>query len=112
MTKEYSIQSPMPWVEQTDNDTLIHHLAETEFSKRQTDEGKDYCYLLKKYYHTSNESDSEYLLMAYTLNEPDNLKRASVIEQVLYEGETYLIHRISVFQNDKLIDKLPDTSFK
>jgi hypothetical protein len=50
--------------------------------------------------------------MAYSLNQPDTLKGASVSEQILEENEMYFVHRISVFRNGELIDKIPDTTFK
>lgn len=112
MQEKYKIQSPESWVDTTSNQDLIEKLVDTPFSESQIDQGKDFCYFFKKIYHTSEQSNSDYLLMAYSLNQPDTLKWASVSEQILEENETYFIHRISVLRNGEIIDKIPDTTFK
>ncbi len=112
MQEKYKIQSPESWVDTTSNQDLIEKLVDTPFSESQIDQGKDFCYFFKKIYHTSEQSNSDYLLMAYSLNQPDTLKWASVSEQILEENEMYFLHRISVFRNGELIDKIPDTTFK
>ena len=50
--------------------------------------------------------------MAYTLTQPENLERASAYDMVLEENETFEIHRICVYRDGVLIDKLPDTTVK
>jgi hypothetical protein len=50
--------------------------------------------------------------MIYSLNQPTNLERASVYDQVLEENQKYLIHRISVIREGKLIDKTKDVKIK
>ncbi len=50
--------------------------------------------------------------MAYTLNEPGNLERASASDIIVEENEVYQIHRISVVRDGVLIDKIPDTKIK
>ena len=78
MQEKYKIQSPESWVDTTSNQDLIEKLVDTPFSESQIDQGKDFCYFFKKIYHTSEQSNSDYLLMAYSLNQPDTLKWASV----------------------------------
>ncbi|TEB40793.1 hypothetical protein D0809_28805, partial [Flavobacterium circumlabens] len=43
---------------------------------------------------------------------PSNLERASVVDVVLEENETYVIHRISVLRDGVLVDKIADTKIK
>lgn len=110
--ENYKIQKPEIWVENIDDQELINRIKDTEFAKLQKDNGKDFCYFLDKKYYTSNTENSEYVFMAYTLNEPANLERASVSDIVVEENEVYNIHRISVLRKGKLIDKIPDTKIK
>lgn len=108
----FLIHPPESWAEHVDDEKLISLIADSEFSKKYIDEGRDYCYFLNKIYYTDNERESDYLSMAYTLNEPANLERASVFDVVLEENETYYVHRIAVLRDGKLIDKLQDASLK
>lgn len=110
--ENYKIQKPEKWAAAIDDALLIEYIKESEFSKKQVDEGRDYCYFLDKIYYTSEKENSEYACLAYTLNEPSNLERASVVDVVLEENETYVIHRISVLRDGILIDKIPDTKIK
>ncbi|MDR2238289.1 MAG: hypothetical protein LBE92_19365 [Chryseobacterium sp.] len=110
--ENYKIQKPEIWAGNLDDAALISKIRDSEFARKQIDEGKDYCYFLDKKYFTSNEENSEYACMAYTLNEPGNLERASVSDVIVEENEVYLIHRISVLRDGVLIDKIPDTGIK
>ncbi|RKR09589.1 uncharacterized protein DUF3857 [Flavobacterium sp. 90] len=111
-SENYKIQKPEHWASYITDDQLIEYIKESEFSQKQADEGRDYCYFLDKIYYTSDNENSEYACMAYTLNEPANLERASVVDVVLEENETYVIHRISVLRDGVLVDKIPDTKIK
>ncbi len=111
-TEKYRIQQPEAWAESLSDEQMVSLIKETEFSRKQQDEGKDFCYFLYKKLHTANSGESEYSCMAYTLNEPSNLEAASVSDIVLQEHTTYLIHRISVFREGKLIDKIPNVNIK
>lgn len=108
----YKIQKPEHWAGNINDSQLIEYIKESEFSQKQADEGRDYCYFLDKIYYTSDNENSEYACLAYTLNEPANLERASVVDVVLEENETYVIHRISVLRDGVLVDKIPDTKVK
>ncbi|MEN2399613.1 hypothetical protein GKZ90_0007485 [Flavobacterium sp. MC2016-06] len=110
--ENYKIQKPEKWASTIDDNQLIEYIKDSEFSQKQGDEGRDYCYFLDKIYYTSDKENSEYACLAYTLNEPSNLERASVVDVVLEENETYLIHRISVLRDGVLVDKIPDTKIK
>ncbi|WP_419870579.1 hypothetical protein [Chryseobacterium sp. CT-SW4] len=110
--ENYRIRKPEMWVESVDDQQLIEKIKESDFSRKQIDEGRDYCYFLDKIYYTSNEESNEYVCMAYTLNEPSNLERASVMDIVVEENEVYNIHRISVLREGVLIDKIPDINIK
>ncbi|MBB4805750.1 hypothetical protein HNP38_001022 [Chryseobacterium defluvii] len=110
--ENYSIRPPETWAGSVDDQQLIERIKESDFSERQINEGRDYCYFLDKIYYTSNIENSEYVCMAYTLNEPSNLERASVMDVVVEENEMYGIHRISVLREGVLIDKIPDTRIK
>lgn len=110
--ENYKIQKPEAWAGNIEDHELIDKIKDSEFSRKQVDEGRDYCYFLDKKYYTSNNENSEYVCMAYTLNEPVNLERASVSEVVVEENEVYSIHRISVLRDGVLIDKIPDTKIK
>ena len=110
--ENYKIQKPESWVTPITDDQLLNYIQESDFSNQQTDEGRDYCYFLDKIYYTNDNENSEYACLAYTLNEPSNLERASVIDMVVEENETYILHRISVVRDGVLIDKIPDTKVK
>ncbi|KMQ68921.1 hypothetical protein ACM39_06460 [Chryseobacterium sp. FH2] len=110
--ENYKIQSPEAWAGNVEDQELINRIKDSGFAAKQIDEGRDYCYFLDKKYYTSNTENSEYVFMAYTLNEPANLERASVSDVVVEENEVYNIHRISVLRDGILIDKIPDTKIK
>lgn len=110
--ENYRIGKPDLWAGNNDDAELLERLRESEFAKHQIDQGKDFCYFLDKKYRSGNTENSEYLCMAYTLNEPANLERASVSDVVVEENEIYHIHRISVVRDGILIDKIPDTKIK
>jgi hypothetical protein len=111
-SENYKIQKPAEWASNTNDSQLIEYIKESDFASKQIDEGRDYCYFLDKIYYTSDEENSEYACVAYTLNEPANLENASVMDVVVEENETYIIHRISVLREGVLIDKIPDTKIK
>ncbi|UKB81475.1 hypothetical protein [Chryseobacterium sp. MEBOG07] len=110
--ENYRIQKPEMWAGNIGDQEIIDLIKDSEFAKRQIDEGRDYCYFLDKKYYTSNTENSEYVCMAYTLNEPGNLERASASDVIVEENEVYQIHRISVLREGVLIDKIPDTNIK
>ena len=105
------IQAP-DWANTLSDTEIIALLVDTDFSREQTDEGRDYCYFLHKYSKVDGNSTSDYTLMAYTLTQPENLERASMYDMVLEENEYFTIHRISVYRNGQLIDKTADTTIK
>lgn len=110
--ENYKIQKPESWTGSVGDEQLIEKIKESDFSNSQINEGRDYCYFLDKIYYTSNAESNEYVCMAYTLNEPSNLERASVMDVVVEENEVYNIHRISVLREGVLIDKIPDMKIK
>ncbi len=110
--ENYRIRKPEEWAGNIDDQELIDRIQDSDFARQQNNEGKDFCYFLDKKYYTSNTENSEYVCMAYTLNEPANLERASVSDVVVEENEVYHIHRISVLRDGILIDKIPDTKIK
>jgi hypothetical protein len=110
--ENYRIKKSEEWAGNIEDQELINRIQDSEFARKQNNEGKDFCYFLDKKYHTSNTENSEYVCMAYTLNEPANLERASVSDIVVEENEVYNIHRISVLRDGILIDKIPDTKIK
>ena len=112
MEKEYSLEAPRFWVKQNSDEEIVSRIKETAFSKEQIENHRDFCYYLDKVLYTTNAENSEYTLMAYSLNQADTLKNASVREQVVEEGEQYLIHRIAVLRDGQLIDKTPDIAIK
>jgi hypothetical protein len=111
-TENYKVEKFSPWAGYIEDHELIERIKDSDFAKRQIDEGRDYCYFLDKKYYTSNTENNEYVCMAYTLNEPSNLERASVMDIVVEENEVYNIHRISVLRDGVLIDKIPDMKVK
>lgn len=111
-SENYKIQKPAEWATNTNDNQLIEYIKESDFASKQIDEGRDYCYFLDKIYYTSDAENSEYACVAYTLNEPANLENASVMDVVVEENETYIIHRISVLREGVLVDKIPDTKIK
>jgi len=110
--ENYRIHKAEEWAGNIDDQELINRIQDSDFARQQNSDGKDFCYFLDKKYHTSNTENSEYVCMAYTLNEPANLERASVSDIVVEENEVYHIHRISVLRDGVLIDKIPDTKIK
>ncbi|MCW3161136.1 hypothetical protein [Chryseobacterium oryctis] len=110
--ENYKIQQPDVWAGNIGDQELINRIKDSDFSQKQIEEGRDYCYFLDKKYYTSNTENSEYACMAYTLNEPANLERASVSDIIVEENEVYYIHRISVLRDGVLVNKIPDTKIK
>ncbi len=110
--ENYRIGKTEAWAGNIEDHELLERIRESEFAKHQIDQGKDFCYFLDKKYRTGNNENSEYVCMAYTLNEPANLERASVSDIVVEENEVYHIHRISVVRDGIMIDKIPDTKIK
>ncbi|WP_311324677.1 hypothetical protein [Capnocytophaga sputigena] len=108
----YSFSEAPDWAKSLSDNEMVQLLVETDFSREQTDEGRDYCYFLHKYSKVDGNSTSDYTLMAYTLTQPENLERASMYDMVLEENEYFTIHRISVYRNGQLIDKTADTTIK
>lgn len=111
-SESYKIQKPEHWASKIEDNQLIAYIQESDFSNKQVEEGRDFCYFLDKIYYTSDTENSEYACVAYTLNEPANLESASAKDVIVEENETYIIHRISVLRDGVLIDKIPDTKIK
>ncbi len=110
--ENYRIGKSEAWAGNIEDHELLERISESEFAKHQIDQGKDFCYFLDKKYRIGNTENREYVCMAYKLNEPANLERASVSDVVVEENEVYHIHRISVVRDGILIDKIPDTKIK
>lgn len=112
LEEKYRVGAPAAWVETVTDETLLSWIVESEFSARQYDEGKDYCYFLNKVQYTDDTQNAEYNCMAYSVQQPGTLEFASVNEFVLNNAEHITFHRIYVVREGQLIDKLPDTRFK
>lgn len=110
--EKYQVGQPASWIEPTSDEQLLSWIVETDFSKQQYDDGRDYCYFLKKVEYTDDSQNAEYNMMAYSIQQPGTLDFASVNEFVLYPSEHMVFHRISVLREGVLIDKIPDTKFK
>ena len=108
----YKIQAAPQWADTLTNEQIIKLCEDSPFSTEQIEEGRDFCYLLNKYYYVDDQQNADYALMAYTLTQPENLERASVSDMVLEENECYEIHRIAVIREGEYIDKLSDTNIK
>lgn len=108
----FKIDKPEHWAHTLTDQEVIARLKETDFSREQTDEGRDYCFFLDKIRYVSDEQNNEYVFVAYTLNDPVNLESASAKDIVIEENEEYIIHRISVLRDGVLIDKIPDTKIR
>ena len=108
----YKITPAPYWAESLTDEELINYSTESDFSQEQIEQGRDFCYLLNKYYVVDDQKNADYALMSYTLTQPENLERASVNDMVLEENEYYEIHRIAVIREGEYIDKLPDTNIK
>ena len=108
----YKIQAAPQWADTLTNEQIIKLCEDSPFSTEQIEEGRDFCYLLNKYYYVDDQQNADYALMAYTLTQPENLERASMSDMVLEENECYEIHRIAVIREGEYIDKLPDTKIK
>ncbi len=108
----YRVQKPDAWAPSLTDAQIIEKCQETSFSRAQNDEGRDYCFFIDKIYHTTDYCNSEYAFLAYTLNEPSNLEKASINEIIVEDNEVYQIHRISVLREGVLIDKIPDLQIK
>ena len=110
--ENYKISQPESWAVNINDQELINLIKDSDFARKQIEEGRDFCYFLDKKYYTSDSENSEYVSMAYTLNEPANLERASASDVIVEENEVYVIHRISVLRDGVLVDKIPDTKIK
>lgn len=110
--EKYQIGQPASWIDPTSDEELLSQIVETNFSQQQYDDGRDFCYFLKKIQYTDDTQNAEYNLMAYSIQQPGTLDFASVNEYVLYPAEHIVFHRISILRDGQLIDKLPDTRFK
>lgn len=110
--EKYIIGKPADWAPQLTDEAILDSIKESVFSQQQYDDGKDYCYFLKKIEYTDDSQNAEYTCMAYSVQQPSTLEFASVNEYVLYTSEHIVFHRISVLRDGVLIDKLPDTKFK
>ena len=108
----YKIQAAPQWADTLTNEQITKLCEDSPFSTEQIEEGRDFCYLLNKYYYVDDQQNADYALMAYTLTQPENLERASMSDMVLEENECYEIHRIAVIREGEYIDKLPDTKIK
>ena len=108
----YKIQAAPQWADTLTDEQLIKLCEDSPFATEQIEEGRDFCYLLNKYYYVDDQQNADYALMAYTLTQPENLERASMNDMVLEENECYEIHRIAVIREGEYIDKLPDTNIK
>ena len=108
----YKIQAAPQWADTLTNEQIIKLCEDSPFATEQIEEGRDFCYLLNKYYYVDDQQNADYALMAYTLTQPENLERASVNDMVLEENECYEIHRIAVIREGEYIDKLSDTNIK
>ena len=108
----YKIQAAPQWADTLTNEQIIKLCEDSPFATEQIEEGRDFCYLLNKYYYVDDQQNADYALMAYTLTQPENLERASVSDMVLEENECYEIHRIAVIREGEYIDKLSDTNIK
>lgn len=112
LEEKYKIGAPESWVTPLTEEELLSKIVESDFSQQQYDEGKDYCYFLRKTHYTDDTQNSEYNCMAYSVQQPGTLEFASVNEFVLYPAEQMVFHRIMVLRDGQLIDKLPNTKFK
>lgn len=110
--QKYILTAPQDWANSPSDAELLSYNQDTDFSKQQLDEGKDYCYFFRKTVNNGTQSIDEHLCMTYSLSQPANLESNSVREEVLYENETLLVHRIAVIREGVLIDKMPDTKIK
>ena len=108
----YRFCKAKPWAQSLSDEAIKNLIQETEFSREQTELGRDFCFFLNKNFYTDDEKNADYALMAYTLSQPENLERISMYDMVLEENEHFEIHRISVLRNGVLIDKIPDTTIK
>ncbi len=110
--EKYKLGTPEAWVTPISDAQLRSWIVESDFSQQQYDDGKDYCYFLRKIEYTDDTQNAEYNCMAYSVQQPGTLEFASVNEFVLYNAEHIVFHRIAVLRDGELIDKLPDARFK
>ncbi|WP_139227613.1 hypothetical protein [Sphingobacterium wenxiniae] len=109
---KYSIEAPAAWAPQLSDEDILEKIKESDFSQQQYDDGKDFCYFLRKIEYTDDTQNAEYNCMAYSVQQPGTLEFASVNEYVLYTSERIVFHRIAVLRDGVLLDKLADTKFK
>ncbi|PRD52612.1 hypothetical protein [Sphingobacterium gobiense] len=112
LEEKYRIGEPAAWATPLTEEELLSNIVESDFSQQQYDEGKDYCYFLRKIQYTDDTQNAEYNCMAYSVQQPGTLEFAAVNEFVLYPSEQMIFHRIAIVRDGVLIDKLPDTKFK
>src|SRR5690606_9492133 len=112
LEEKYKIGAPAAWATPLSEEELLSKIVESDFSQQQYDEGKDYCYFLRKIQYTDDAQNAEYNCMAYSVQQPGTLEFAAVNEFVLYPSEQMIFHRIAILRDGVLIDKLPDTKFK
>jgi len=108
----YAIDAPQPWAPAIDDNELIARIKDSDFSRRQKEAGRDYCYFLDKTVYDEDAGYGEYTCFAYTINEPANLESASTKDHVLAVNQTYHLHRYSVLRNGVLVNKIPDLQIK
>ncbi|MFD1768393.1 hypothetical protein [Sphingobacterium suaedae] len=111
LEEKYRIGAPADWAPSISDEQLLSWIVESDFSQQQYDEGKDYCYFLRKIEYTDDMQNAEYNCMAYSVQQPGTLEFAAVNEFVLYSAEQVIFHRISVLRDGVLIDKLADAKF-
>ena len=85
----YKITSAPEWANTLTDAQIIEICKDSDFATEQIEEGRDFCYLLNKYYYVDDQKNTDYALMAYTLTQPENLERASVNDMILEENEYY-----------------------
>lgn len=112
MTERYIFETPAYWASSLNDDIILNKVCNTSFSQKQLDEGKDFCYYINHTYFTNDNEFGDYVLMIYTLNQPETLEAASMHELVVEKDEFFKIHRVSVIRNGKLIDKRADLNIK
>jgi len=102
----------LAWMPEYSQEETIASFEETDFSRQQIEEGKDFCYIFDKRYYTSATENTYYIKMAYSITQPDTLKTSGVFETVLGEDDTYHLYQLAVYREWKWIDKLPDSTVR
>lgn len=112
IVEKYTIGSPESWSPSIRKDDILELIKESDFSQQQYDDGRDFCYFVHKTVYTDDTKNSEYVCMAYSVQQPSTLDFASVNEYILLSSEQVTFHTIAVIRDGVWIDKLPDTKFK